>query len=36
LKLVMRLVPPAAHEKLGLAGKVEAEPRTISTVTVSR
>lgn len=36
LKLVMRLVPPAAHEKLGLMGKVEAEPRTISTVTVSR
>ena len=36
LKLVMRLVPPPAHERLGLTGKVEAEPRTISTTVVKR
>ncbi len=36
LKLVMRLVPASAHDKLGLTGKVEAEPRTVTTAVVER
>ncbi len=36
LKVSMRLVPPPAHEKLGLTGKVEAEPRVIATATAKR
>lgn len=36
LKVVMRLVPTGAHDKLGIAGKVESEPRVVTTATVKR
>lgn len=36
VSLIMRLVPPAVHGALGIAGTIDAEPRTMKSVTVRR
>lgn len=36
VSLVMRLVPPAAHDALGIADTVDAEPRVMKSLTVKR
>jgi len=36
LSLILRLVPPSAHEKIGIADEVEAQPRVIASAAVRR
>lgn len=36
LKLVLRLVPPAAHDAVGITGKPVAQPRVVTSATVQR